>query len=264
MRVTGLRPALVAIGALGALLSALAVVLTLTSDHIEDRGISVAITLAIMTAYIGTGLFAWSRRPHNRTGALMTAVGFAFFLCVLAASEQEVVFTIGLLLSNLFLIAALHMVLAFPTGRLATRGLRRVIAVAYVSSVVFQLAWLLVTPDPCPDCSTAVPDNVLAAWDAPTASDVILVIASVVATALLAASATVLVRRWRAATRPARRALGPVLFTGLALVTALSALLAVQAVGSSTSVVDVASIPALLAFAALPYAFLAGLLRNRW
>jgi signal transduction histidine kinase len=264
VRVSGLRPALVAIGALGALLTALAVVLTLTSDHAEDRGVSAAISLAIMAAYIGTGLFAWSRRPHNRTGALMTAVGFAYFLCVLTTSDQEVVFAIGVLLSSVFLVIALHMVLAFPTGRLATTGLRRLMVTAYVAAVVMQLAWLLVTPDVCPECTPRPPDNAFAIWDAPTASDVIMIIASAIAAALLAASATVLVRRWRAATRPGRRALGPVLFPGLALVATLSALLAVQAIDSSGTVVDVVSIPALLAFAALPYAFLAGLLRNRW
>ena len=64
----------------------------------------------------------------------MTGVGFAYFLCVLTASEQAVIFTIGLLLSNVFLVVALHMLLAFPTGRLATRGLRRLVAAAYVSS----------------------------------------------------------------------------------------------------------------------------------
>ena len=255
MRETGLRPALFVIGVVGALLTALAFILTLTADHFEKRGLVAAIAFAIMAAYIGTGLFAWSRRPDNRTGALMTGVGFAYFLCVLTASEQGVIFTTGLLFSNVFLVVALHMLLAFPTGRLATQGLRRLVGAAYVSSVVLQLAWMLFTPEPCYECSGPQPRNVAAIWDSSTGSDIALVLAS---------SATVLVRRWRGATRPARRAIGPVLFTGLALVAALSALFAVQAIDSSGTVVEILSIPALLAFAALPYAFLAGLMRNRW
>ena len=264
MRVTGLRPALVAIGGLGALLTALAVCLTLTAQHYELRGVNAAITFAVLVGYIGTGLFAWYRRPHNRTGLLMTTVGFTYFLTVLTAFEQDVVFTFGVLFSNVFLVVALHMVLAFPTGRLPTPGLRRLVGATYLFSVVCQLAFLLVTPDWCPTCSTPLPDNVFAVTDSPTASDAILIVASVFATGVLAASATVLLRRWRAATRPARRALGPVLFTGLALIAALTALFAIQAVDSSGTVVDVAAIPAMLAFAALPFAFLAGLLRNRW
>jgi signal transduction histidine kinase len=264
VRVTGLRPALVAIAGLGAVLTVLALVLTLTGDHVQARGVSAAITVAVMAGYIGTGLFAWSRRPHNRTGALMTGVGFAYFLAVLTASDEEAVFTFGLLLANVFLVVALHMVLAFPTGRLATRGLRRLVATGYAASILLQLALMLVTPDVCPSCSPAPPDNLLAATDSPTASDVVLIVASVVATGILAAAATVLVRRWRAATPPARRALGPVLFTGLTLIAALTALFAAQAVDSSGTAVDVVNVPAMLAFAALPFAFLAGLMRNRW
>ena len=67
---------------------------------------------------------------------------------------------------------------------------------------------MLVTPDPCPECSPSTPDNLFAVTDNGTASDLVLILASVVATGILAASATVLVRRWRAATAPARRAIG--------------------------------------------------------
>jgi signal transduction histidine kinase len=264
VRVTGLRPALAVIASIGALLTAVAVALALTGDHVSPRGVAAGITFAVLAGYIGTGLFAWSRRPHNRTGMLMTAVGFAYFLCALTAANDPIVYSIGLLFSNLFLAVSLHMLLAFPTGRLATRGLRRLVGIAYVSSVVLQLLVMLVTPVPCPDCSPAMPENAFAITDSPTLSDLGLVLASVVATGILAAAATVLVRRWRAATRPARRALGPVLFTGLTLLVAHTALFVIQAVDSSGPVVEVAGIPAMLAFAALPFAFLAGLLRNRW
>ncbi|MEA2177449.1 MAG: hypothetical protein QOG77_746 [Solirubrobacteraceae bacterium] len=264
MRVSGLRPALIAIAGLGALLTVLAVILSLAADHMSSRGIQAGITFAVMAGYIGTGLFAWSRRPHNRTGALMTAVGFAYFLAVLTASDEEVIFTIGLLLSNVFLVVALHMVLAFPTGRLGSPGLRRLVATGYIASVVLQLAWMLFSPDVCTECSQAIPENVFAVTDSPTASDIALIVASVIATGILAAGATVLVQRWRAATKPARRALGPVLFTGLALLVALTALFIVQAVDSTGNIVDVVNVPVMLAFAALPFAFLAGLMRNRW
>ena len=264
MRVSGLRPALVVLGGIGALLITLALVLTLTSDHLELRGVGAAITFAVMAGYIGTGLFAWYRRPHNRTGALMTAVGFAYFLAVLTASDEEAVFTIGLLLSNVFLVVALHMVLAFPTGRLATRGLRIFMLAAYALSVVLQFGWMAFTPRWCPECSPQMPENVLAVTDAPGASDVALIVASAIATFILVAAATILVRRWRAATRPARRALGPVLFTGLALLAALTSLFAVQAVDARGDAVGILNIPVMFAFAALPFAFVAGLMRNRW
>ena len=49
-------------------------------------------------SFIGVGLFAWWRRPHNRFGALMTAVGFAWFLDGAARRPtRPALFTIGAL-----------------------------------------------------------------------------------------------------------------------------------------------------------------------
>jgi signal transduction histidine kinase len=262
--VSPLRVALLGLAALGVALTAVAVALVLTGDHVDQRGVQAAITVAVMGGYIGTGLFAWWRRPLNRTGALMTSVGFAFLLCALTASNQEVVFSIGLLLNGLFLMVALHMVLAFPTGRLETIGLRKLVAAGYSLTLLVQAGWQLVTPDVCTKDCADVPTNVIAVADLPTLSDAIVIGGAALGTGLLAASATVLVRRWKAATRPARRALGPVLFTGLVLITALGALFAVQAVAPDSNAMEVVSLPVLIAFAALPYAFLAGLLHSRW
>ena len=39
-------------------------------------------------SFIGTGLFAWWRRPENRFGALLVAVGFAWFTSGLIAAER--------------------------------------------------------------------------------------------------------------------------------------------------------------------------------
>ena len=67
MRVSGLRPALAAIAGIGVLLTGIAVALCLTGNHVSSRGVAAGITFAVMAGYIGTGLFAWSRRPANPT-----------------------------------------------------------------------------------------------------------------------------------------------------------------------------------------------------
>ena len=56
---------------------------------------AVVFTPLIGWSFIGTGLFAWWRRPENRFGALMTAVGFVWFLAALIASDIPGVFAIG-------------------------------------------------------------------------------------------------------------------------------------------------------------------------
>ena len=76
----GLQRALVLLALLGAFLIGIGVLLAASSDHIERRAVAAAIVGAlVMASYIGVGLYAWWRRPSNRVGPLMAAVGYAFF-----------------------------------------------------------------------------------------------------------------------------------------------------------------------------------------
>ncbi len=145
---TGLRRALVALGVAGAALLALAVALQLTSDHLEQRTLNAVGGGLVMTSYIAVGLVAWWRRPHNRFGALMTAVGFAYAIGALTASDASLPATIGVVFGALYLAVAAHMVLAFPTGRLETPGQRRLVAATYALVVLAPLLAALVTEGP--------------------------------------------------------------------------------------------------------------------
>src|SRR5215207_5073486 len=87
---------LLALALAGFVFGLVCVALVLASDHEEDRGLVAAVDLLVGWSFIGTGLFAWWRRPANRTGALMTAVGFAWFASSLSASNNDVLFTIGI------------------------------------------------------------------------------------------------------------------------------------------------------------------------
>lgn len=73
------RRTLVALAGAGLAAGLVYVLLVLASDHVDDRGFTAALGLLVGWSFIGTGLFAWRRRPDNRTGALMAAVGFAWF-----------------------------------------------------------------------------------------------------------------------------------------------------------------------------------------
>jgi hypothetical protein len=53
------------------------VALVLANDHYEDQ-IPWAVLLPVLGwSFIGTGLYAWLRRPDSRVGLLMMLVGFA-------------------------------------------------------------------------------------------------------------------------------------------------------------------------------------------
>ena len=253
--------ALLGLGALGALLAALGVAVILSSDHVDGPAASAALLVVVMASYLGTGLFAWWRRPENRTGALLCLVGFLFWLTALIASNSDLVFTAGLLLSGLFLVAAAHLVLAFPTGRLERGAERAVIAAGYVVSLVAQLLWMLVTED-C-GCGAGAPDNVLLVRDDPRLSGVIEAVSYAVGLPLVVALVVMLARRWRRASRPARRALGALHAIGVVMIVLIGVGFVVNAIRGETAMPEAIAAPLLIAFAALPWAFLAGLLRGR-
>src|SRR3954463_6821200 len=126
----GLRRALLALFAIGVLCAAADVALVLASDHESQKAIAAILSPLIGLAFIGTGAFAWWRRPLNRFGLLMTAVGFAWFLGGLTESNNSLVYTLGSYIGPLYLVLVIHMVLAFPTGRLETRESRLIMLVA--------------------------------------------------------------------------------------------------------------------------------------
>src|SRR5918911_2312433 len=114
----GLRRALVALFVLGVLFAGLDVALVLNSDHEQQKVATAIFGPIIGLSFIGTGVFAWWRRPLNRFGLLMTAVGFAWFAAGLVDSDNAVVYTIATYVGPLYLVLVVQLVLSFPTGRL--------------------------------------------------------------------------------------------------------------------------------------------------
>jgi signal transduction histidine kinase len=227
--------------------------LTLGSDHVEDRGFEAALRLLVGWSFIGTGLYAWWRRPENRTGLLMAAVGFAWFATSLSASDDDLVFTIGIALDGLYGALLGHLLIAFPTGRLATRAERLLVTGIYLTVTVLQLPALLFE-------DTDEPRNLLMVESNQDLSDLLDALQFAVAFALIVASFVIVARR-RAQVAPAQRpVLAPVLWTGGATLAALTVALTFDAVGSPKEGLERLS---LALFATVPFGFLVGGLRTR-
>src|ERR671932_2675483 len=113
----GLRRALLALFAVGVLCAGADLALVLASHHEDQKVVAAILGPLIGLAFIGTGAFAWWRRPLNRFGLLMTAVGFAWFVGGLTESDNSIVFTIGNYVGPLYLVLVIHLLLAFPSGR---------------------------------------------------------------------------------------------------------------------------------------------------
>ena len=128
---TGLNRALLAIALAALVAGGAAAALIVSSDHTPQPGAGIVIGLLISWSFVGTGLYAWWRRPASRFGALMTAVGFTYMLVALTASDDSVVFTIGVLLASLYFVVFAHMLLAYPDGRLERRWHAWLLAAGY-------------------------------------------------------------------------------------------------------------------------------------
>ena len=234
----------------------------MTSDHQSPRGLVVALVLISAWGFVGTGLYAWDRRPRSNVGPLMTAVGFTWFLEALSSSNNEVVFAIGALSSALPFAFLIHLLVTFPSGRLETRLQKALVGTTYFITTVAQLAWgFFVNPqqEGCENC----PENPLLIEGHESVGELINGVQALVSVVAIVAVVCLLYRRWRNSSAERRRVLTPVLATGGLAFALLIVMLLASAAGASTAVESSAFIATVAVFACLPFAFLLGLLRSR-
>jgi signal transduction histidine kinase len=260
----GLRRALLALFALGVVFAGLDIALVLLSDHDEHKLVTVILGPLIGLSFIGTGVFAWWRRPLNRFGALMLSVGFAWFVAGLTDADSSTLYTLGAYLGPLYIVIVVHMVLAFPTGRLETVSQRAVVIAGYLDVLLVRLPFFLLGGDVSKGLDPPRPGNVLALTNQPDLADVFDYTSMFVGVVILVATVVLLLRKRRAATPPQRRAQAPMLWTGLTLIALFGVNLALEVAGAPGGAVDGSGLAVLVCFAILPFAFLAGLLRSRY
>jgi hypothetical protein len=183
----GLRRALIALFVVGVLFAAVDVAIVLTSSHDDQKVLSAILGPVIGLSFIGTGVFAWWRRPLNRFGLLMTAVGFAWFAAGLVDSDNAIVYTIGTYVGPLYLVLVVQLVLSFPSGRLEETVSRAIVAAAYVDAFVLTLPVFLFDGDL--HAPAGAPDNAFVVAHARGFADVFMVTTSLVGFAIAAATA---------------------------------------------------------------------------
>jgi hypothetical protein len=86
---------------------------TAASQHTDLRGLWIAGSLAITWGFLGVGLFTWARRPDNRVGPLMVAVAFSWVVSDLVFANAELLFSLGSMLSQVFIAVTVHLLLVF-------------------------------------------------------------------------------------------------------------------------------------------------------
>ena len=209
-----LRSALIGLGALGLVMGSAAIAIILTSNHASNRGVWAVCGGLLGFSFIGTGLYAWWRRPENRTGALMTFVGFLWFIAPLSFSDTQAVFAVGLFTDSIPIAALAHLMLAFPNGRLESRYHRRLVAFGYFTAVVLQtpaiLFWDTANASDCHNCP-ANPFLVSANQDLYQFFQALVNVAAVAVISLIVRE---VVRRIRRAPASEREIYNPVIYAG--------------------------------------------------
>jgi hypothetical protein len=215
-------------------------------------GLAVVFSL-VGLSFAAFGLVAWRRRPDSRSGMLMTATGFAFFVSpLLVQLDSPVAFTTHALLvdSWVFFFVALLLTL-LTSGRLASRVNWLLMAAFAVPLIVLALAWMLFLEEE---------GNLLLVFPDTGVADAIDSVQRGLLACTCVATFVVLIVRWRAATAPRRRALLPTLAGGLVLLLFTALLVNDLASGSRSQVLLWLAACSLVT---VPAAFLAGLMRSR-
>jgi signal transduction histidine kinase len=86
-------------------------------------------------ADICIGALAWDRRPSNRTGALLCVLGAFTVVSAAGNAADPLVAAVGSILGEVLIASLLHLVLAFPSGRLASGPARALVVTMYVVTV---------------------------------------------------------------------------------------------------------------------------------
>ena len=201
--------------------------------------------------FLGAGLVAHLRRPESRVGLLMLLVAIGFFAEDLQLSVNAWVHTVGMLLIQASSAVLVHLVLAFPGGRLGSPVERLLAGAAYGTAfVVTPIRALFIDTRragvPTPNMLLITVDE----W-VTRVLDTVVDTAGVVVTLGVVA---VLVRRWVTAHPAARRVLAPVYWTGLL---GCAATVAAALSDVRTPAGAVLAWPPRIAFCLLPLGFLA-------
>ena len=204
-------------------------------------------------SFAACGLIAWRRRPDSRSGMLMAAAGVGFFVsAIIGQFHPPLAQTAAMLLQELWAPFFVALLLTLLTGgRLESRVDWLLVGAFVLALWVLQAVWLLFYEQD---------GNLLAAFPNAGIADAVDKGQRSLAGLASVAVAIVVAVRWRAASRPRRRALLPSV-AGSAALLLFAALLTNDIVTGSRS--QTVLWLAIVSLVSVPLAFLIGLLRSR-
>jgi signal transduction histidine kinase len=226
----------------------------ISSDHQDSRTVWAVFGPLVGWNFIFTGLFAWRRRPESRIGALMVALGFAWYLFMLKASDSGLLYTASLVAGGVWGGVFLHIGLSFPSGRLPSRLDRALVAAGYVIFPLSLVPALLFARPAELGCDHDCPENLLLVRHDEGLADALLVVSAALFLALFLVVLVRAARRWLHTDAFGRLQLTPVYVTSLLTFLLVTA----DRAGAGSEFWWAAFISTGL----MPFAYLGGLLRS--
>jgi DNA-binding NarL/FixJ family response regulator len=225
-----------ALAALGAALGAYAIGLAIWKPG--ELTLPVSVHVAIGWSFVAGGLVAWRQRPENRLGLLMTLTGIVWFGRDFDSFGVSAANRLSELSLNVFLALIAHQVIVFPHGFARSRAERWLVV------AVYALALLGYAPSEVSDTANTL--------------------FSAFGICLAVAIVYLVVGRWLRADSAERRALQPLVILGPLVLIVAAASLAHDYIGVTlSSTGDEVLRWCAIVYAALPSAFLLGVLRTQ-
>ncbi|MBF4548686.1 sensor histidine kinase [Pseudoclavibacter sp. VKM Ac-2888] len=231
-----LRPALLLIAVLALALGG--VQLAVGVDAPVPFWVPLAFT-AVFFVWTAAGVIAWWQRPLSMVGGLLLVGAIAMFLGGVGNLGLPVLVELSTIFATLILAVTVHLLHAFPSGRLQGRVSIATVAVGYGVTLLLQIPLYVLPPDTLP--------HLVGVW-----------VQAFVGLGVMGVTAALLIRRLRSADPKNLRVLLPLYLYGI---------LAVLSIPLSANVLRLLGAPGevigsiqLVVIAGIPIAFLLGVL----
>lgn len=198
----------------------------------------VAVFTTVFWVWIAAGVIAWWRRPNNATGAVIIVGGLALLLGGLGNLNLPFFIFIGSVFGASVLAVSIHLLHAFPSGRLQSSFSTAIVICAYIVAIGLQAPVYFIT-------DSAIASGLMTAQ-------------TFAGMFLMLLTAIVLVSRLRTADRAHRRLLAPLYLYGSLAVLLIPA--APQVLGAFGVTPLISGTVQVALLAGLPISFLIGVL----
>ena len=222
-----------------------------------------AYRLALWLLWLVVLVEALRREPSGRLGMLIFAYVMADQIWAFGYIHNSVVWSVANLLSSLYIPIFIHLVLAFPSGRLTGTWDRALATFYYVEIAALSVLVALFGQIPLGDCTRDCYQNVFAVWpndDVTAFLAVVDVVIPVIASPLIVVR---LWRHWHGATWIGRQAILPVLIAVPIVIVSVSLQFLGERLGIEPLNAFSSSALEPIPLFVVPIAFLIGVLRLR-